>query len=265
MSKEVNQHQRAAKAWEVLIKVAEKKDFVRYKGLGDKIGIHHRAIRFVLAVIQEYCLENKLPPLTILIGDESGMPGKGFIAWDRDNIKEGKREVYNYNWSQFTNPFNYALTEENEQDLINTLLEKPEKSNTVFQKVKVRGTAQIIFRKALLKAYKSKCAICGISYKIILQAAHIIPWSKSNNNQKMDICNGLLLCANHHGLFDKGYIKISDNYKIMINPKLKQSSSHDETLTGSFNNQKIILPKNKLWWPNLDYLENHRRVNPSKS
>ena len=46
MSKKVNQHQRAAKAWEVLIKVAEKKDFVRYKELGDKIIIHHRVVRF---------------------------------------------------------------------------------------------------------------------------------------------------------------------------------------------------------------------------
>ena len=70
----VNQHQRAAKAWAILIKVAKQSDFIRYKGLGDKIGVHHRAVRFILAVIQEYCIINKLPPLTILIGDENGMP-----------------------------------------------------------------------------------------------------------------------------------------------------------------------------------------------
>jgi len=63
----INQHQRAAKAWEILIEVAKKRDFIRYKGLGDEIGIHYRAIRFVLGVIQEYCIINKLPPLTILM------------------------------------------------------------------------------------------------------------------------------------------------------------------------------------------------------
>ena len=263
MSKEVNQHQRAAKAWNVLIKVAEKKDFVRYKELGDKIGIHHRVVRFVLAVIQDYCLENNLPPLTILIGDENGMPGKGFTAWDRYNIDQGKEEVYNYNWASLQNPFRFALKGEREADLITTLLEKPEKSKEVYQKVKARGMAQIIFRKALLKAYKSRCAICGVSYKFVLQAAHIIPWSKSSSKQKMDVCNGLLLCANHHSLFDKGHIKIDSDYNLIINPKLKQITNQDKTLTRNFNNQKIRLPKNNLWWPNSKYLASHRETKPT--
>jgi len=250
----VNQHQRAAKAWEILIKIAKKRDFIRYKGLGDKIGIHHRAIRFVLGVIQEYCIINKLPPLTILIGDQNGMPGKGFTAWNRENIDEGKKEVYDYNWSSLENPFKYALQGESEAEIVNILLEKPEESDEVYRKVPVRGTAQIIFRKALLKAYNSKCAICGLSYKFVLQAAHIIPWSKSNSKQKMAVCNGVLLCANHHSLFDEGHIKISQNYKLIINPKLKQLSNPDKSLTSYFNDKKLRLPKNENWWPNTEYL-----------
>jgi len=54
-------------------------------------------------------------------------------------------------------------------------LKNPEESGEIFRKIKTRGTAQIIFRKTLLKAYNSKCAICGISYQSALQAAHIIP------------------------------------------------------------------------------------------
>lgn len=260
MISKVNQHQRAAKAWEILIKVAKKSDFIRYKGLGDKIGIHHRAIRFVLGVIQEYCIINKLPPLTILIGDENGMPGKGFTAWNRENIDEGKKEVYDYKWSLIENPFKYALQGESETDIVNILLEKPEESDEVYRKVKVRGTAQIIFRKALLKAYNSKCAICGLSYQFVLQAAHIIPWSKSNSKQKMDVCNGVLLCANHHSLFDKGHINISDDYKLIINPKLKQSSISDRNLTSLFDNKKLRLPNNQKWWPKTEYLASNRVI-----
>ena len=73
----------------------------------------------------------------------------------------------------------------------------------------------------------------------------------------MDVCNGLLLCANHHSLFDKGHIKIKDDYTLVINPKLKQLSSQDLYLTSSFHQQKIKLPKNQLWWPKIEYLRNN--------
>ena len=112
--KSINQHQRAKKAWEVLIQVAKREDFIQYKELGGKIGIHHRAIRFVLAIIQDYCSLNNLPPLTILVGNKLGIPGKGFIAWDSSNIKEGKNKVYNHNWEEEPNPFLFAIDSTNE-------------------------------------------------------------------------------------------------------------------------------------------------------
>ena len=70
----------------------------------------------------------------------------------------------------------------------------------------------------------------------------------------MDVGNGLLLCANHHSLFDKGYIKIKGDYTIIVSPKLKQLSQPDRLLTKSFHLKKILLPKNKLWWPKSRFL-----------
>lgn len=64
---EINQEERAALAWEVLIRIATENEVIRYKQLGDEIGIHHRAIRYVLAIIQDYCLNHELPPITILV------------------------------------------------------------------------------------------------------------------------------------------------------------------------------------------------------
>tara|TARA_R110002049_G_scaffold57021_1_gene156781 strand:- start:493 stop:1071 length:579 start_codon:yes stop_codon:yes gene_type:complete len=190
------------------------------------------------------------------------MPGKGFTAWDRDNIDEGKNQVYNKSWLSLDNPFQFALNGESEIEIINSLLKNPEESSEIFRKIKTRGTAQIIFRKTLLKAYNSKCAICGISYQSALQATHIIPWSKANFKQRMDIRNGLLLCANHHSLFDKGNIKIEDDYTVFINPKLKQLSKQDRLLTTSFHLKKIKLPRNELWWPKSQFLADHRNSNP---
>ena len=45
--------------------------------------MHHRVISHILSKIQDYCLEEKLPPLTILVvGKSNRHPVTGFIAWD---------------------------------------------------------------------------------------------------------------------------------------------------------------------------------------
>ena len=48
----------------------------------------------MLGLIQNYCIEEKLPPLTILVVDKSGKPGTGFIAYDVDKLAEGMALVY---------------------------------------------------------------------------------------------------------------------------------------------------------------------------
>ncbi|WP_423738856.1 HNH endonuclease [Clostridium cochlearium] len=39
-----------------------------------------------------------------------------------------------------------------------------------------------------------------------LIASYIKPWSISNDNEKLNDNNGILLCSNNDILFDKGYI-----------------------------------------------------------
>ena len=85
------QTERARQAWAALIKVAASRDTTKYGELGAAIGVHPRAIRYVLGPIQGYCLEvePKLPPLTILMVNSSGRPGSGFIAHDLDDFDHG--------------------------------------------------------------------------------------------------------------------------------------------------------------------------------
>lgn len=52
MSK-INQMDRARLAWPVLAAVAEQRQTITYKQLGGRIGVHHRAIRYVLGPIQD--------------------------------------------------------------------------------------------------------------------------------------------------------------------------------------------------------------------
>ena len=65
------------------------------------------------------------------------------------------------------------------------------------------------FKKILLDKYACKCALCGITTQPLLVASHIKPWSKSSNAEKLNPHNGLLLCAHHDALFDKGLLSFA--------------------------------------------------------
>lgn len=53
--------------------------------------------------------------------------------------------------------------------------------------------------------YGTACAVCGISVKEALEAAHLRPKSKSGSD---DARNGLMLCRNHHRMFDSALFGI---------------------------------------------------------
>lgn len=199
----INQEQRAAKAWPVLSRTAKDRTVITYKALGDAIGIHHRAVQYVLGVIQAYCLENRLPPLTLLVvNSDSGVPGGGFIAWDVGDAEAGLRKVYARDWGADENPFGYAKSGLSVADLAKRIASDPSTAADTYRLVNDRGVAQQIFRDALLLAYDGTCAFCGLTFEDVLQGAHIVTWSNATPHQKMAPSNGLLLCATHHRLFD---------------------------------------------------------------
>jgi putative restriction endonuclease len=104
----INQAERAYRAWPILTRRAAEGKTITYGELGALLGVHPRAIRYVLGLIQDFCLEEKLPPLTILIVNQSGRPGTGFIAHDFDKLEEGGSLVRAYNWKTVPNPFEFA-------------------------------------------------------------------------------------------------------------------------------------------------------------
>ena len=114
------------------------------------------------------------------------------------------------------NWFNKAFLQLQEELKSPIVLKETEKEIIVKGRI-----GQSEFKTALL-ANEKKCKLCGVSNKNFLVASHIKPWSKSNNQERLDINNGLLLCPNHDSLFDKGYISFNDEGRILI------SSSIDE-------------------------------------
>ncbi|MDG0059012.1 HNH endonuclease signature motif containing protein [Priestia sp. P5] len=98
------------------------------------------------------------------------------------------------------------------------VLDKTEKDWIVKARI-----GQSIFKRTLL-AIEKKCRLCGVSDKRLLVASHIKPWSKSNNRERLDVNNGLLLCPNHDALFDKGHISFDKDGLILISSSLDKYS-----------------------------------------
>ena len=93
------------------------------------------------------------------------------------------------------------------------------KERQSFVKVRVN---QGEYRKRLLSLY-DHCCLCGVSDSRLLIASHIKPWIDSDENEKTDVFNGLLLCPNHDKLFDSGFITFDDGKKIVVSDQLSES------------------------------------------
>lgn len=117
------------------------------------------------------------------------------------------------------------------------------------------------FRKAIVKLYEHRCALCGIRMltpegHTIVEAAHIIPWSESHNDKPQ---NGMALCRLCHWSFDEGLMGVGKDYEVMISPAVRQDNNfpgHMETLSG----RGIFKPQDSHYWPEQDNLEAHRKT-----
>jgi putative restriction endonuclease len=253
----VNQEERAAKLWELLVASAASGSTTTYSDLEAQTGIYRRVQKWPLALIQEFCLD-RYPPLTSIVvhaGDQR--PGVGFIAWDGEDLASLQRNVFDFNWTGIVNPFRYASAGETAEHLAHRLVKDPASAGPIYQLVRVRGPAQTIFRLALLEAYGGACAFCGLTFVEALDAAHIVPWSRATPAQRLDVRNGLLLCSTHHRLFDHDWLTITDEYKIKYSDTALEDGPYtdaDTAIGPSLHGASIRRPARKDLWPTQDLI-----------
>ena len=70
------------------------------------------------------------------------------------------------------------------------------------------------FRGRVLHAYKGICAICGLTYPELLDAAHITP--DGQDDSTTSVTNGLSLCKIHHAAYDRRVVGIDGDYRVHI-------------------------------------------------
>jgi predicted restriction endonuclease len=114
------------------------------------------------------------------------------------------------------------------------------------------------FRTIVLSNYDHTCAVTGQRFKsprhVETDGAHIIGKDVRGTD---DPRNGIALSRSTHWAFDRGIFTISDQYEIVVNPKIAGAST-DKFPVIEMDRKKITLPKDQYYWPHPEALAWHK-------
>jgi putative restriction endonuclease len=116
-----------------------------------------------------------------------------------------------------------------------------------------RRLGQGSFKAVVLQAYDGRCAITGSRIRPTLQAAHIRPVSK-HGEHRLD--NGLLLRSDVHTMFDRGYLGVDPEHRLIVSPRLRADFGNGDEFYARAG-QPVIVPERRPDRPNHEILEWH--------
>lgn len=112
---------------------------------------------------------------------------------------------------------------------------------------------QDVFREALFELWDGRCAISGERLpRQLLRASHAKPWAVSDDEERLDPFNGLLLAVHYDALFDAGLISLASSGRVLISGELDGRTRQAMGLVGSL---KVC----NLRPGHLVYLAHHRK------
>ena len=82
---------------------------------------------------------------------------------------------------------------------------------------------QGVFKQNVMRN-EAACRITRVENVAHLVGSHIKPWRDSNNDERLDGANGLLLTPSIDHLFDRGFISFRDNGDLLVSPVAERLS-----------------------------------------
>lgn len=171
---------------------------------------------------------------------QNGANGIGILCEAKDPNTTGERAIKIFDDEQLIllgnlsedDKFRYArivkcfpISELAESTLVSDIKEIISKTTdpTTVQALVNARVGQGKFGLEVRKLWNRRCSVTGSSTKAALEASHIKRWADSNDTERLDPNNGLLLTANLHKLFDAGLISFEDSGEMIVSSKLSQS------------------------------------------
>jgi putative restriction endonuclease len=109
------------------------------------------------------------------------------------------------------------------------------------------------FRSRLITAYDGQCAVTGEHAVPVLEAAHIQRYLGIASNH---IQNGLLLRADLHRLYDRGYITVTPGLRLEVSPRLR-AEFHNGKPYYELAGTRVHVPGKRAEQPSRAALEWH--------
>lgn len=111
------------------------------------------------------------------------------------------------------------------------------------------------FRAVVTDAYDRRCAFTGEKTLPALQASHIKPYSESGPHR---VENGLLLRADLHQLFDRGYVTITQNHRIEVSRRIKEEFDNGDAYLSLHGRRLQTLPQAPSDRPADSFITHHQ-------
>ena len=110
------------------------------------------------------------------------------------------------------------------------------------------------FRERVLRAYRSRCAVCRLRHHELLDAAHIVPDSEAGAPR---VPNGLALCKLHHAAFDKLFVGVRPDGVIEVRRDILEEEDGPMLLHGlkRLHQTRLHAPRRIDDRPDPDLLE----------
>ena len=109
------------------------------------------------------------------------------------------------------------------------------------------------FRIGVLDAYGRACAVTGEHSLPALEASHIQDYAEGGPHE---IRNGLLLRADLHGLFDRGYLTVTPDLRLEVSSRLKEEFHNGHTYY-PFHGKRLHEPDSPEERPAREFLVWH--------
>lgn len=146
-----------------------------------------------------------------------------YQSLDYDETTQNKNLNDIYNWK----PELIGRTSSNNVYLVKKQISRPKGEQRKPNYTERRGlvtsrVGQGWYRQEILKKWGNKCSITGCSLTEILISSHIKGWSECNEDERLDVDNGILLSPHIDSLFDKHLISFKDDGSIIISDKVSK-------------------------------------------
>ena len=115
------------------------------------------------------------------------------------------------------------------------------------------------FRRAIMRIYDYTCVVCNLQIltlngESVTEAAHIIPFTNSNND---DVRNGISLCKLHHWAFDRFLFSVDESYYVTVSDLMTENGPAEWKLA-SLDGTGILLPEQQELYPAKEAFAWHR-------